>query len=326
MAVCARQGAGWIGAVAAALALTAAAGAARSDETRPPETIRILTAEPGGAEHTLAAAFAGAIAKREKDVRVRLRTAPTSHERLASLNAGDAELAVVAGHALAAAHLGKAEFGFKHKLANLSVIARLHSDLVYVVAAKDAGIAQPGELKGKRVSVGLARSDAELAARAIFTAAGVKHEELRASEYLPFSDSAALLKNKELDVLVHLGPHGDVALVALARDVGIVLVELPAQFAAKLGLSIARATVAARINGGKTREVGAASIPYFLVTRTDLPAARVHRLTQLLFDHLDEVAAAHPAGKAITLAQASRGAPAPLHFGAAKYYREKQSR
>lgn len=46
-------------------------------------------------------------------------------------------------------------------------------------------------------------------------------------------------------------------------------------------------------------------------------------MTKALFEHFDEMVAAHAAAKAIKLENAPKAPPAPLHPGAERYYREK---
>jgi len=283
---------------------------AKSPERPAPRTIRILASDPGAAEHALAALYS----RHLKLAPVRVRTVPTSHARLVALNAGEGELAIVAGHVLAAAHAGKAEFSFTAKLSKLRTIAALHDELLYVVAAKDAGIAKLADLRGKRVSVGPPRSDSELAARAILAAVGVRPEDFRTAEYLPFADAAELLKKKELDAFFYLGPPADPELRALAGD--IVLVEIPPALVAKLGAPFRTTAIPVNANPGQTK-TATALVPYWLVTRDDLSAAMVHDLTKTLFNHAKELAAGG------TIHSAPPHAPAPLHPSAGKYYREK---
>jgi TRAP-type uncharacterized transport system substrate-binding protein len=45
-------------------------------------------------------------------------------------------------------------------------------------------------------------------------------------------------------------------------------------------------------------------------------------MTKLLFENLDQLAAAHAAAKAIDPKKALEGMPLPLHPGAERYYRE----
>jgi hypothetical protein len=59
------------------------------------------------------------------------------------------------------------------------------------------------------------------------------------------------------------------------------------------------------------------------VTRSDLSADIVYGMTKAMFEHLDELVAAHSAAKGIRLDRALLGMPIPLHPGAERYYKEK---
>ena len=56
----------------------------------------------------------------------------------------------------------------------------------------------------------------------------------------------------------------------------------------------------------------------------DAPDALVYGLTRALFNPVNQagLAASHPAGRDIGLDSAARNPPAPIHPGAARYYRE----
>jgi TRAP transporter TAXI family solute receptor len=252
-----------------------------------------------------------------------MRASGESFERVTRLDGGDGELALAAGHVIAAAHAGNASMSFKAKLKNLSAIAALQSDLLHIVAAKDARIATLADLKGKRVSVGLVRSDTELAARALLAAAGIRREDFGTAEYLSIADAAELLKRRELDAFFHIGPRADPALRALAANTEIVLIGIPPELVTKLGAPFRRGTIPANLYPGQTAEIATALVPYFLATRANLPEDRVFALTKAVFDHLAELADAEPAARAIRIDSAPRNLPVPLHKGAVKYFREK---
>ncbi len=311
-------------ALAAVIALCVLAVASDAKDQKPAGApIRILAGVPGSADHALGAAMAKLIASRIADSRASVRASGGSFERLTRLDGGEGELALAAGHVLAAALAGNASMSFKVKLKNLSAIAALQSDLLHIVAAKDARIATLADLKGKRVSVGLVRSDTELAARALLAAIGIKHADFGTAEYLSITDAAELLKRRELDAFFHIGPRVDPALRALAANTEIALIEIPPELVTKLGAQFRRGAIPANSYPGQAAEVATALVPYFLATRADLPEDRVFALTKAVFDHLAELAAAGPAARAIRLESAPRGLPAPLHKGAAKYFRQK---
>ena len=65
-----------------------------------------------------------------------------------------------------------------------------------------------------------------------------------------------------------------------------------------------------------------ASIRNVLVTHDNVPEDIVYRMTKALFEHVDELAAAHAAASQISLEDAVSNLAVPLHPGAAAYYRE----
>ena len=308
-------------ALAAVMALAAPADA--QDEKPARQPVRILAGPAGGADHALGAAIAKLIANRVADSRASVRASGTSFERVLRLDGGDGELVIAAGHVLAAARAGNAAMSVKRKLQNLSAIAALRSDFLYIVTAKDARISTLADLKGKRVSVGLVRSDTELATRALLAAIGIKHADFATAEYLSIADAAELMKQRELDAFFHIGPRADRALRALAANSEITLIAIPPELVTKLGAPFRRSAIPANSYSGQTVAVATALVPYFLATRTDLPEDRVFALTKAVFDHLTELTAAEPAARVIRLESAPRGVPVPLHKGAAKYFREK---
>ena len=82
------------------------------------------------------------------------------------------------------------------------------------LAKKDSGSKTLADLKGKRISVGAAKSGTELNARAIFKAAGMSYADLAKVEYLPFGESVELIKNRQLDATLQSAGLG----VASIRD------------------------------------------------------------------------------------------------------------
>ena len=61
----------------------------------------------------------------------------------------------------------------------------------------------------------------------------------------------------------------------------------------------------------------------YLVTRSDLSDDMVYQMTKTFFENLGDVQASHSAAKTISLEEAPKAPPVPLHPGAIKYYKEK---
>ena len=63
--------------------------------------------------------------------------------------------------------------------------------------------------------------------------------------------------------------------------------------------------------------------PNFLAVNADVPEEDVYKITKTIYENLVLLTAIHPAPKAMSLEKAIAGLPAPLHPGAARYYREQ---
>jgi TRAP transporter TAXI family solute receptor len=63
--------------------------------------------------------------------------------------------------------------------------------------------------------------------------------------------------------------------------------------------------------------------PNFLAVNADVPEDHVYQITKTIFENLPFLQAIHPATNAMSLDVAINGLPAPLHPGAARYYREQ---
>ena len=101
------------------------------------------------------------------------------------------------------------------------------------------------------------------------------------------------------------------------------VVAVPAEDVAKIGSPYFSVAIPKGTYEGQTEDVATAAVGNFLITHADVSDETAYQMTRLLFENLDQVAAAHAAAKAIDLAKALDGMPVPLHPGAERYYKEK---
>jgi TRAP transporter TAXI family solute receptor len=302
---------------AAAVALAAAPAANAS------EFVNIVTGGTSGVYYPLGVAVSKVIAANVKGVRPSVQATKASVENLNLVNSGKAEVAFTLGDSLAFAWAGNAEAGFKKPLKKLRVIAAIYPNYIQVVATRDSGIKTLADLKGKRLSVGAPASGTELNSRAILAAAGLSYKDLAKVEYLPFGESVDLMKNRQLDATLQSAGLGVASIRDLASSVPINVVSVPADLVKKAGAPYIPVDIPAGTYSGQDAVVPTAAVPNYLVTNADLPEDEVYQITKAIFDHLDQLVAAHSAAKGISLAKAAQNPPVPLHPGAAKYFKEK---
>ena len=197
--------------------------------------INILTGGTGGVYYPLGVALSKIYAEKMKDVKPSVQSTKASVENLNLLQQGKGEIAFTLGDSLADAWKGNAEVGFKAKLDKLRTVAAVYSNYIQIAALKSANIKTLADLKGKRLSVGAPKSGTELNARAILGGAGMSYKDLGKVEYLPFSESVELMKNRQLDATLISAGLGVSAIRDLCASVDCVIVEIPKAVVDKLG-------------------------------------------------------------------------------------------
>ncbi len=297
-----------------------ASGAALAQQQ---QFINVLTGGQSGVYYPVGVALSQIFGKDIPNVRSTAQVTKASAENLNLLQAGRGELAIALGDAVSDAWKGDAEAGFPKKLDKLRGLSGTYNNYIQIVASADSGIKSLADLKGKRVSVGAAKSGTELNARAIFRGAGMTYADMAKVEYLGFGESVELMKNRQLDATLQSAGLGVASIRDLSTSIKIVVIPVPADVVAKVGdAAYQPAVIPANTYTGQTEAIPTASITNFLVTHSDVSDDMAYRMAKAMFDNIDTLYAAHNAAKAIKRENAIKGMPIPLHPGAEKYYRE----
>jgi TRAP transporter TAXI family solute receptor len=305
------------------LIVAGAAAAALPPFAYAAEFITVLTGGTSGVYYPLGVALSQVYAKAIPDAKTSVQATKASAENLNLLQSGRGEIAFTLGDALSDAYKGNEEAGFKTPLKKLRGVAGIYSNYIQIVASADSGIKSLADLKGKRVAVGAPKSGTEINARAILRGAGMGYKDLGKVEYLPFGESVELMKNRQLDATLISAGLGVSAIRDLATAVKIVIVPVPKDVIAKIGdPAYISGTIPANTYEGQGQAAETAAIKNFLVTHEGVPADTVYKMTKAMYEHLDQLVAAHAAAKAIKREDGPKDMPVPLHPGAEKYYRE----
>ena len=285
--------------------------------------VNILTGGQSGVYYPLGVALAQVYDKYIPNAKATAQVTKASAENMNLLQAGRGELAFALADTVSNAYKGDKEAGFPNPLKKLRGISATYNNYIQIVASADSGIKTLADLKGKRLSVGAAKSGTELNARAVLKAAGITYDDLGKVEYLPFGESVELIKNRQLDATLQSAGLGVASIRDLASSQNIVVVPVPADVIAKIGdAAYQPGTIPANTYTGQTADVPTAAIPNFLVTHSGVSDQLAYEMTKNLYEHLDTLYAAHNAAKAIHRENALKGMPVPVHPGAARYYRE----
>lgn len=286
------------------------------------EFINILTGGTSGVYYPLGVALSEIYAEEIEGARTQVQATKASVENLNLLQQGKGELAFALGDSVKAGWDGVEEAGFPQPLTDLRAIAAIYPNYVQVVSSAESGITSFADLKGKSMSVGAPASGTELNARAIFAASGMSYDDLGKLEYLPYAESAELMKNRQLDSTLQSSGLGVAFIKDLSATMDINIVAIPAEVVEKIGAPYIPAVIPAGTYDGQDEDVPTAAIGNILVTRAGVSDETAYQMTKLLFENLERLKASHSAAGAIDPAKATEGLSIPLHPGAERYYRE----
>jgi TRAP transporter TAXI family solute receptor len=248
------------------------------------------------------------------------RTSEGAADNLRSVNSGAVDSGFADGDVIAAAVAG--EGVFRRPARHLRLIAALFPEEAHLVVAAKSDIQSVTDLRGKRVFVGAQNSGALVRTRAILAAYRVRAREISTGD-----SAAQLLKDGKIDAyftvagvpldsIKELIAHHVARLAPIDGEGRDRLIQMVPQ--------LIRATIPAGDYPG-TGAVETVSTRAYWVTRDSEADPLIYGITRALFNPANrgELAASHPSAREIGLDSAVTNPPAPLHPGAARFYREK---
>lgn len=319
--------AGLILLIAASLLLLGCAQEQKPGTTTPPAEVKEVTIVTGGSSGTyypIGGAMAQIITKYVPGVKATAVTSGASVVNARKVGELEAEFGLLQNDVAYYAYNGLEMFK-DSKLDKLRGVATLYPEIIQIVTLKENNIKTIYDLKGKKVAVGAPGSGTAVDAMQILKAAGIdeSNTEIR---YLNFKEVSDALKDKTIDAgfIVAGIPTAAVSDIAAVRDVAIV--EVPDEIYQKLKEDYpfyTQVIIPAGTYKGVDEDVKTVAVLAMLATNADLPDDLVYQITKAIFEHRDELVAAHKRAEDITLETALEGMSIPLHPGAEKYYKEK---
>jgi len=284
--------------------------------------IVILTGGTSGVYYPLGIALGKVYEKSIPDVKVTVQSTQASVENFNLLQQRRGNLAFGQGDVMSDAFKGNVEAGFPSSRDRLRMVAAIYPNYLHLVARKSANIHSLADLKGKRVSVGAARSGNELNARVLLGAAGMSYADLKRVDYSAYTEAVVLMKDDQLDAALISAGLGVAAVRDLASSIPIEIVPISPDIIAKTQGAFTPIEIPANTYKGQAADVPTAALNNFLVTHSEVPENLVYEMVKQFYAHLPEIQGASLAARSIDRSKALVSRPIALHPGAARYFRE----
>lgn len=255
-------------------------------------------------------------------------TAPSTGGSVANINAikgGDLSMGVAQSDQQYYAFNG--EQSFSEPFEKLRAVFSVHPEPFTVVARTEAGIENFEDLKGMRVNIGNPGSGQRATMDVVMDAMGWTKDDFALASELKAAEQAQALCDNRVDAFVYQVGHPNGSIQEAFSSCDAHFVEVSGDYIDSLvedNAFYAVATIPAALYEGIEDDTKTFGVRASFVSSSDVPEETVYVVVKAVFDNFDRFKRLHPAfGNLQQDQMISAGLSAPLHDGAAKYYREQ---
>lgn len=312
-------------AVAAAVSLGAASTSVSAQEQR------FVTIGTGGVTGVYYPA-GGAICRlvnmdrKEHGIRCSVESTGGSVYNLNAIRQGELDLAVAQSDWQFHAYNGTSQFDDDGANKDLRAVFSLHPEPFTVVASKASGIENFEDLEGKRVSVGNPGSGQRATAEVLMDQMGWDMDKFSLAAELKAAEQSQALCDGNIDAFFYTVGHPSGSIKEATTSCDSVLVNVDNASTDKLIADhpyYRKATIPGGMYRGSDEDVTTFGVAATFVSSTDVPEEVVYEVVKAVFENFDSFKRLHPAFANLKKEEMVQDAlSAPLHPGAAKYYKE----
>ncbi|WNL39670.1 TAXI family TRAP transporter solute-binding subunit [Halomonas sp. PAMB 3264] len=287
------------------------------------QQLSIATGGTGGVYYPIGGGLAEMINNHIEGAQATAEVTGASVENMGLIMRGDADMATALADTVYQAYTGTGDFEGR-QVENTRALASIYPNAVQLVVLAESDIESIDDLAGKRVSVGAPGSGTELNARAVLESNGISYDDFTAQR-LNFNETADAIRDGDIDAgFWSVGPPtSSIMNLAATRDIRLIsLTDEEIANAQEEEAVFAPYQLEAGLYDGMDEAVQTIGIPNVLVVNADMDEELAYQLTQLLFEHTDELIAVHPAANDTTVEFTMESTPVPLHPGAIRYFEE----
>ena len=247
-----------------------------------------------------------------------------SQSNVMELLDGNAELAFCQSDVMAYAYAGTNLFAEVGAIDCFSTVAALYMEQVQIVTL-DPEIKTVADLAGKKVSIGAAGSGVYFNAIDILGVYGLTEADI-VPTYQGFGDSAASLKDGQIDAAFVVAGAPTAAITDLATTKDVHLVALDEEHVAKLLESspyYAKNIISADTYAGLDGDVTTVAVGAVVLAANTVSEDAVYALCADIFDNAADLVSSHAKYGELSLEYGASVTSVPYHPGAAKYFAEK---
>ena len=309
-----------------ATALAAALGASAAPAAD--QFISIGTGGVTGVYYPTGGAICRLVNKMRKETGIRCSAESTggSVYNINTIRAGELEFGVAQSDWQYHAYHGTSKFADKGKFEDLRAVFSVHPEPVTIIARDDSGVANITDFKGKRVNIGNVGSGQRGTWEVIEEAMGWQRSDLRLASELKSAETGQAVCDDKIDAYFWLVGHPSALTQESLATCATHLVNATGPVIDKLVADHSyyrSATIPAGMYNN-AEDVMTFGVGATFVSSATVSDKVVYTVVKAVFDNFDQFRKLHPAFANLNEQEMIKDSlSAPLHSGAAMYYKER---
>ena len=265
--------------------------------------------------------------RKEHGIRCSAESTGGSVYNINTIKAGELEFGVAQSDWQYHAYNGTSKFAEDGKFDKLRAVFSVHPEPFTLVVRADTGIKSFEDLKGKKVNVGNPGSGQRATTEVVMEGYGMKMDDFAVAAELKGAEMAQSLCDGKIDAMIYTIGHPAAAITEAATTCDVKLVSVqgePVDKLVKENPFYRMATIPGGTYKGTDEDVTTFGVGATFVTSADVSSDVVYTVVKAVFDNFDDFKKLHPAFTNLKEEEMIKaGLSAPLHDGAAKYYKER---
>ena len=264
--------------------------------------------------------------RKEHGIRCTVESTAGSVYNLNTIRGGELDMGVAQSDWQYHAYHGSSKFKDAGAFKGLRAVFSVHPEPFTVVARTDSGITKFADLKGKRVNIGNPGSGQRGTMEVVMEALGWTKDDFALASELKSAEQAQALCDNKIDAIVFTVGHPSGSIKEATTSCDAVIVEVSGPAIDKLvgdNDYYRTATIPGGMYRGTDGDVKTFGVGATFVSSTNTPENTVYWVVKSVFENFKDFKKLHPAFGVLQKEQMIKdGLSAPLHPGAAKYYKE----
>ncbi len=264
--------------------------------------------------------------RKEHGIRCSVESTGGSVYNLNTIRAGELDMGVAQSDWQYHAYNGTSKFEEQGPNKDLRAVFSVHAEPFTVVARRDSGIKTFDDLKGKRVNIGNPGSGQRGTMEVVMAAKGWTTDDFSLVSELKAAEQSQALCDNKIDAMIYTVGHPNGSIKEATTSCDTVLVDVDGPVIEKLVADndyYRMAVIPGGMYTGSPDDTKTFGVGATFVSSTNTPSDTVYQVVKAVFENFDDFRKLHPAFADLQKEEMIKdGLSAPLHDGAAKYYKE----